>query len=166
MILIKRDRKVVINRLILSLFMGICSFGIFRGVGVPLYLNDYLNYRFPPLSDFFGLFAAGYNVCANIVGALLVLVLFVILANSLPYILVFAIERPVFIREYSNGLYSIYPYYFVKIVSDLPVNILSPLMILPFIFWTTPLAVTPCYGRSNSILSGILPEDCPLENSG
>lgn len=146
--------------------MGICSYFIFKNVGQPINLEDYLNYRLVWKSNFIGMTGAGYTVVADIVGSLFVLVLFVVLANSLPYILVFAIEKPVFIREYSNGLYSIFPYYFVKIVSDLPINLITPLVQLPFSFYSVPYGLVPCYGKSNIIVSNVLPENCPVENPG
>lgn len=166
MILFKRDRKIAVNRIILSVFMGLCSYFIFMDVGQPIYLNDFLNYKLVWKSNFVGMAGAGYTVVADIVGSLFVLVLFVVLANSLPYILVFAIEKPVFIREYSNGLYSIFPYYFVKIVSDFPINLITPLVQLPFSFYSVPYGLVPCYGRSNIVVTSALPENCPLEDPG
>jgi hypothetical protein len=100
----------------------------------------------------------------NLAGSIFILLFFVVLANSLPYILVFAIERPVFIREYSNGLYSILPYYLVKIVADLPVNLITPLLQLPWVFWSVPYDQVPAFG--NTVLTRELPFPLPAENPG
>lgn len=41
-------------------------------------------------------------------------------------ILIFPDERPIFLREVNNSMYSVSSYFFAKIVSELPVSILTP----------------------------------------
>lgn len=161
MILARRNNSVVINRLVMSVAMGACCYFVFAGGGVPI---DMDNYKLPTKSNLKSVQDAVYNEMVNLAGSIFVLLFFVVLANSLPYILVFAIERPVFIREYSNGLYSILPYYLVKIVADLPVNLITPLLQLPFVFWSVPYDQVPAYGSTE--ITKLLPFDVPTENPG
>lgn len=41
-------------------------------------------------------------------------------------ILIFPDERPVFLREVNNNMYSVSPYFWAKIISELPFSILTP----------------------------------------
>jgi ABC-type multidrug transport system permease subunit len=41
-------------------------------------------------------------------------------------ILIFPDERPVFLREVNNNMYSVSPYFWAKIISELPFAILTP----------------------------------------
>jgi ABC-2 type transporter len=41
-------------------------------------------------------------------------------------ILIFPDERPVFLREVNNNMYSVGPYFFAKVVSELPAAIITP----------------------------------------
>lgn len=43
-------------------------------------------------------------------------------------ILIFPDERPVFLREVNNNMYSVSGYFFAKILADLPVAILTPVI--------------------------------------
>ena len=43
-------------------------------------------------------------------------------------ILVFPNERPVFLREVNNEMYSVSAYFFSKVLSELPIGILSPVL--------------------------------------
>jgi ABC-type multidrug transport system permease subunit len=43
-------------------------------------------------------------------------------------ILIFPDERPVFLREVNNNMYSVSGYFFAKIISEIPVCILTPVI--------------------------------------
>ena len=43
-------------------------------------------------------------------------------------ILIFPDERPVFLREVNNNMYSVTPYFLAKQISELPLNILTPIV--------------------------------------
>ena len=47
----------------------------------------------------------------------------------------FQLERPVFLREQANQLYSVTPYYLAKSLIDMPVLILTPLLQLSIVYW-------------------------------
>ena len=42
-------------------------------------------------------------------------------------------ERPVFLREYANKMYNVFPYYIAKLLGDIPGFIIGPLI---FCLWT------------------------------
>lgn len=58
------------------------------------------------------------------------------MSTTFPNLLVFQIERPVFIREYSNQMYDILPYYMTKLMIDMPLMILTPLLMELIIYWS------------------------------
>lgn len=43
-------------------------------------------------------------------------------------ILIFPDERPVFLREVNNNMYSVSAYFFGKVIAELPVSILTPVI--------------------------------------
>jgi hypothetical protein len=43
-------------------------------------------------------------------------------------ILIFPDERPVFLREVNNNMYSVSAYFFGKVIAELPVSILTPVV--------------------------------------
>lgn len=57
-------------------------------------------------------------------------VLFLFFAGAMPTILTFPVEANVFLQEHSNNWYSIPVYYFAKILSDLPLQIVCPTIFL------------------------------------
>lgn len=71
----------------------------------------------------------------NATGAMFLLMMEMMLANSLCNFLVFQIERPIFLREYSNNLYRLAPYYLTKVIIEFPLLILSPLLMDVILYW-------------------------------
>lgn len=59
----------------------------------------------------------------------------IMLANCLCNFLVFQVERECFLREYSNKMYSLTPYYLTKCVLEFPLLLLTPLMMELILFW-------------------------------
>lgn len=51
-------------------------------------------------------------------------------------ILVFQRERPVFLREQSNLMYDVMPYYLAKVALEMPVLIVGPLLMQLEIYWS------------------------------
>lgn len=59
-------------------------------------------------------------------------------------ILLFPVEREVFLRERSNGMYNVTPYFLSKIAAEMPFNIIYPVLfgtvvyfplLLNLVFW-------------------------------
>lgn len=50
-------------------------------------------------------------------------------------VLVFQMERPVFLREYCNQMYGLAPYYASKMFIEIPVLILIPLVMQVIVYW-------------------------------
>ena len=48
------------------------------------------------------------------------------MGNFMNTILVFQSERPVFLREQANKMYSVFAYFIAKVMMDTPVLIVSP----------------------------------------
>lgn len=50
-------------------------------------------------------------------------------------ILIFPDERPVFLREVNNNMYNVGPYFWAKIVSELPFSILTPVIFGSIVYY-------------------------------
>lgn len=50
-------------------------------------------------------------------------------------IVIFQGERPVFLREQANKMYSVTSYYFAKIMADLPVLLLNPMIFTLIVYF-------------------------------
>lgn len=48
--------------------------------------------------------------------------------NMFNTLMVFQLERPVFLREQANKMYGVLPYFLAKNITDLPVLLLTPLL--------------------------------------
>ena len=57
-------------------------------------------------------------------------------------LLAFQEERPVFLREQANKMYHVSPYFFSKMVTELPVLIFQPLLWTVIIYFGVGLTVT------------------------
>ena len=55
--------------------------------------------------------------------------------NLMGTVLVFTEERPVFLREQSNKMYGVVPYFLSKVVIELPPMILAPLLLLAIVYF-------------------------------
>lgn len=64
------------------------------------------------------------------------------MGNMFNALLVFQAERPVFLREQSNKMYSVGPYYLAKTLADTPVILLTPMINILIIYWSMDLART------------------------
>jgi ATP-binding cassette subfamily G (WHITE) protein 1 len=57
-------------------------------------------------------------------------------------ILIFQLERPIFLRELSNKMYVVSAYYLTKILAEIPVYFLSPLLMEIIVYFGIGLTVT------------------------
>ncbi|XP_003396323.2 ATP-binding cassette sub-family G member 4 isoform X1 [Bombus terrestris] len=65
------------------------------------------------------------------------ILLFLYFANSMPAVQIFPIEAAVFIREYLNNWYHLRSYFSVKVLSDLPLQILTPSVFISIAYYMT-----------------------------
>ena len=54
-------------------------------------------------------------------------------------ILIFPEERPVFLRETNNNMYSVSSYFFSKVLSELPTSILGPVLYAVLVYFVMGL---------------------------
>lgn len=86
----------------------------------------------------------------NTLGAIFMLCMTAFISTMFPQLLVFQIERPIFLREQANQLYSVTPYYISKLLIDLPLMLFTPALIMaityyPIGFFRNFTAVWHCY---------------------
>lgn len=65
------------------------------------------------------------------------ILLFLYFSSSMPAVQMFPTEAAVFLREYLNNWYRLPSYYIVKILSDLPLQILCPTCFISIIYYMT-----------------------------
>ena len=58
------------------------------------------------------------------------------------YVLSFPEERAVLVREQASSLYEITPYFFAKVVGEIPFSIHQPVILTLMLYWVVPLATT------------------------
>lgn len=55
-------------------------------------------------------------------------------------ILIFPDERPVFLREVGNNMYSVTAYFFGKVVAELPASIITPVVFGSIVYFSIGLS--------------------------
>lgn len=60
-------------------------------------------------------------------------------------ILIFPDERPVFLREVNNNMYTVSGYFFAKIIAELPVSILTPVIFGAIVYFAIGLSTVYSY---------------------
>jgi len=60
-------------------------------------------------------------------------------------ILIFPDERPVFLREVNNNMYSVSAYFFGKVIAELPVSILTPVIFGSITYFAIGLSTVEPY---------------------
>ena len=60
-------------------------------------------------------------------------------------ILIFPDERPVFLREVNNNMYSVSAYFFGKVISEIPSSILTPVIFGAIIYFAIGLRTVHAY---------------------
>jgi len=68
-------------------------------------------------------------------GAVMFAAISAMFGSAQPVALTFPSERPLFIREYANGTYSIIPYFWSKLVSELPLSMITALITFCACYW-------------------------------
>eukprot|EP01088_Endostelium_zonatum_P020354 TRINITY_DN7464_c0_g1_i1.p1 TRINITY_DN7464_c0_g1~~TRINITY_DN7464_c0_g1_i1.p1 ORF type:complete len:840 (+),score=188.85 TRINITY_DN7464_c0_g1_i1:69-2588(+) len=72
---------------------------------------------------------------SNRFGVLFMSLMGQVFTNAQGSLVIFPTERPFLLREYSNGMYGILPYYFAKTFIDLPTLIVFPFTFGTIIYW-------------------------------
>lgn len=60
-------------------------------------------------------------------------------------ILIFPDERPVFLREVNNNMYSVTAYFFGKVIAELPASILTPVIFGAIVYFAIGLSTVFAY---------------------
>ena len=60
-------------------------------------------------------------------------------------ILIFPDERPVFLREVNNNMYSVSAYFFGKVISEIPTSILTPVIFGAIVYFAIGLSTVNDY---------------------
>jgi ABC-type multidrug transport system permease subunit len=87
-------------------------------------------------------FTAEYNGCQDnnfvefhsMVGAMYFLCVMQMFLNFLPTVIVFQGEKPVFVRERAGNMYDIWVYATTKMIAEIPIMLLVPMMLLIFVY--------------------------------
>jgi ABC-type multidrug transport system permease subunit len=87
-------------------------------------------------------FTVEYNKCQDnnfvefhsMVGAMYFLCVMQMFLNFLPTVIVFQGEKPVFVRERAGNMYDIWVYATTKMIAEIPIMLLVPMMLLIFVY--------------------------------
>ena len=118
----KRQPLVIIGRVAMCLFLA--------GSMLTVYWHKLGWHRHNPLHPF-----PDQEEIQNTTGAMFLLMMEIMLANSLCNFLVFQVERECFLREYSSKMYSLTPYYLTTCILEFPLLLLTPLLMELILFW-------------------------------
>ena len=78
----------------------------------------------------------------NMAGAMFFLSVQMFMNSYLGTTQVFQVERPVFLREQANQMYGIIPYYTSKMIGEIPVFIVIPILYTPIVYFGIGFTVT------------------------
>jgi ATP-binding cassette subfamily G (WHITE) protein 1 len=60
-------------------------------------------------------------------------------------ILIFPDERPVFLREVNNNMYSVTAYFFGKVIAEIPISIITPVLFGCIVYFSIGLSTAHAY---------------------
>ena len=58
-----------------------------------------------------------------------------VMRNMMGTIIIFQVERPVFLREQANKMYSVTAYYLAKVFADLPLQLVTPIVFTVIVYF-------------------------------
>jgi ABC-type multidrug transport system permease subunit len=58
-----------------------------------------------------------------------------VMRNMMGTIIIFQVERPVFLREQANKMYSVTAYYLAKVLADLPLQLVTPIVFTVIVYF-------------------------------
>lgn len=76
----------------------------------------------------------------NIEGALIFSVMAMGFASTQNIVLLFPDERPIFLREVNNNMYTASAYFFGKVISEIPMSLILPTLFSLVIYWSLGLS--------------------------
>lgn len=82
---------------------------------------------------------AGTKDAGTHFGALVNLFIGCLIGSAQPAILNFPTERPIFMREYAVGMYSIVTYFISKVIVELPLEFIRCLIVMLLAYWIQDL---------------------------
>eukprot|EP00347_Sterkiella_histriomuscorum_P001693 403371041 len=94
------------------------------------------------LAIFYGLSGNNFIDQMGLAGALFFILVNTMFGQTMGTILVFQDERPVFLREFANNMYGVSPYYLSKVLVDVPLIIITPLLNTIIVYFGIGLTVT------------------------
>ena len=68
-----------------------------------------------------------------------------------PVVLAFPLERPVFIREYANGVYGVSSYFLSKMLAEVPVYLCQTCLIYFVVYAAVPVGIVSCSSPLGSL---------------
>lgn len=71
----------------------------------------------------------------NTIGAMFMMSMMLFMSTLFANVLVFQLERAVFLREYCNQMYDLAPYYLTKMLIEIPVLLFVPLLMQVMTYW-------------------------------
>lgn len=83
-----------------------------------------------------------YLESKSLISSLFFVIFVMILTNLFPSVLTFQNERPVYLREEANKLYTVIPYYFSKFIIELPVLAISPMIFSLIVYFGIGTTIT------------------------
>ena len=76
------------------------------------------------------------------IGVIFMLSSTMVMGSLSHYVLSFPEERAVLVREQASSLYEVPPYFFAKVVGEMPFSIHQPLILTVMLYWVVPFAAT------------------------
>lgn len=77
---------------------------------------------------------ANFTEFHSMVGAIYFLCVMQMFLNFLPTVIVFQGEKPVFVRERAANMYEIWVYATTKMIAEIPIMLIVPLLLLIFVY--------------------------------
>ena len=78
----------------------------------------------------------------NMVGAIFFMAVSQFMGSYMQTTQSFQHERPVFLREYANKMYTVFPYYAAKVLADIPTFIIVPFIYTVLTYYTIGFTIS------------------------
>jgi ABC-type multidrug transport system permease subunit len=78
----------------------------------------------------------------NLVGAIFFMAVSMFMGSYMMTTQSFQNERPVFLREYANKMYTVLPYYLAKVLADIPAYVIVPFIYTTICYFTIGFTIS------------------------